>query len=92
MSDWHESAITSTYGDSEYGDKNEFSAEQLLNYLEVRNNRCTTRDYKQLNPKEELLQIKSQRIFFFCHMMGYTCRVKMLPSYDRPGATYLKNA
>lgn len=27
MSDWHESAITSTYGDSEYGDKNEFSAE-----------------------------------------------------------------
>jgi hypothetical protein len=46
MSDWHESQITSTYGDSEYGDKNEFSAEQLLNYLEVRNTRTSSRDYK----------------------------------------------
>ena len=47
MSDWHESAMTSTYGDSEYGDRNnEFSAEQLLNYLEVRNTRTSTRDYK----------------------------------------------
>jgi hypothetical protein len=55
LSDWQESQITSTFCDSEYNERGEFTAEQLLHYLEVRHNRTSSVAYNELNQKDESL-------------------------------------
>ena len=68
LSEFNESAIT---GESEMGDHrgHDFTAEHLLHYLDVRHTRSTSKEYQPLSAKDEQLQIKNSRIFFFTHFM-----------------------